>query len=824
MLIRCPSPRLATALLLASTALTAPAFAQTATPAAAPAAATGFTGTQPTDIGRVQAGTSVAPDGVTRVDLGGGLMIQEDQPKSRSTVTRDSIAKAAPSSNPYQLIQALPGANVASPSATGMNGGNITLHGFNSDQLGFTIDGAPVNDSGNYALYPQEYVDSENIGQISIAQGYADLDSPHIGATGGVINLYSRDPSKEAGGFVDFSYGTSDYHREFVRLETGQVGLVRAYASYSNAQEQHWRGPGIDQKTHVDFKAVVDVRDASKITVSAIYNVGNNNFYYNPNMANFNAYGATAPINNEDRTFNPGGTATNQNTGTNGYYKFRINPFENLILSTPSTFALADNLTLDVTPYFWYGYGNGGGATAVSESSFNQGGLKVTQDLNGNGTTTDKLDFYTPSITRTYRPGIISKLNYQIGNHKLVLGYMYEAAYHHQYGTVTPLNPDGSVANAYGEGDNVVIKSGPAAGTVLMKRDTITNTRTNIIFAGDEASFLNDKLTVDAGIKQAFVSRHGQNLLPSGTAAGSAQIQQYLNLNDSRTLPTLAVSYKFDDVNTGFAGIAQSFRTPQNYTLFDSVSLTSASANNGLTPALTKQKAETATEIEFGHRYQSNFITAATTLFGYKYKDRQFQTNVLDSSGNYDSENINIGGTTTYGADFEIATARVNGFSPYASFEVLHATQDANLPTSSTLNGKTITDYLRTKGKRVPNTPETSAYVGVDYDDGHWLGNFNVKYTGKQFSTFTNDESIDGYASANAMIGYRFDDFGPAKAPELRVNLSNITDRVGLTQASSVQTNAQKTTGLQGGTINGSAPSYYVGQGFAAIVTLSSGF
>jgi iron complex outermembrane receptor protein len=162
---------LATALLLASTALTAPSWAQTAasptsTPAPATPAASNstqtvtggtFGGTLPTDIGRVKAKGETTPSGVTRVDLGGGLMIQEDQAKSRSTVTRDFIAKQASTSNPYQLVEMLPGANINSPDAAGLNGGNITLRGFNSDQIGLTIDGAPVNDSGNYALYPQEY-------------------------------------------------------------------------------------------------------------------------------------------------------------------------------------------------------------------------------------------------------------------------------------------------------------------------------------------------------------------------------------------------------------------------------------------------------------------------------------------------------------------------------------------------------------------------------------------------------------------------------------------------------------------------------------------
>lgn len=821
--------RLATAILLTSTALTSSVLAQTAATPSAPAtvnlqsgSAGGFGATQPTDIGRVRAGAEATPNGVTGLDIGGGLMIQEDQPKGRSTVTRDYIAKQSPTANPYQLIEALPGANVVGPDAFGLNGGNITVRGFNSDQIGLTIDGAPVNDSGSYALYPQEYLDSENIGQISIAQGYADLDSPHIGATGGVMNIYSRDPSKTAGGYVGFSYGSSHTTREFIRLETGQLGRVRGYVSYSHYENDHWRGPGGDNRDHYDGKVVIDVREASKITISAIYNDAINNFYTNPTLANFNAFGPTGARNNPDTIYNPGGTATNQNTGTNGYFKTRINPFQNLVVSAPSTFALADNLTADITPYFWYGYGSGGGATAVSESGFNYGGNRISQDLNGNGTVTDKINVYSPSITRTYRPGVISKLNYQLDNQKFVLGYWYEAAEHKQFGTYSALNADGSPQDAFAGSNTLIIAKGPFAGKQFQKRDTITNTRTNVIFAGDTINLLNDALIVDVGVKQAFISRHGSNYLPSGPFS---TITANRNLNDSETLPVFGATYKLNQENAVFGGFSTSFRTPQNFSLFDSVSATNISATNGFVPG-GRQKPERAIHFEVGHRYQSDVINTAITGFYYHYQGRQFQTSVPDPTGgtSFISQNINAGNTSAYGVDFEVGTRKIGNFRPYASIELLHATLDGDIQTSGSLNGKTILDYLPTRGKLAPQAPDVTAFVGIDYDDGHLFGNVNVKYTGRQYSSFTNDESISGYARMNAGVGYRFSDLGPAKKPELRLNLYNIADQKSLTGAAGVNATAANITGRRGSTISGAAPTYYVGQGFAAIVTLSSGF
>jgi iron complex outermembrane receptor protein len=814
---------LATALLLASTALTAPAWAQTAapaTPSTTPAASNGTSGsfgnTQPTDIGRVTAKGKATPDGVTGEDIGGGLMVPEDQPKSRSTVTRDFIAKQSPTANPYQLISALPGVNAVSSDAFGLNGGNITIRGFNSNEIGLTIDGAPINDSGNFALYPQEYLDAQNIAQISVAQGYDDLDSPHIGATGGVINIYSRDPDKTAGGYVSLSAGSHQLQNEFIRLETGEIGRLSAYISYSNYSVDHWRGFGVDQRNHIDGKVAIDVGEASKITVSAIYNEENNNSYYTLSTAQFANGGAFAAQNNYDGTFNAAGTALNQKA-VNGYYKDYINPFKNLLLTAPSTFALTDDLTLEATPYFWYGIGNGGGATVLSEGGFYYGGNKIVQDLNGNGTTTDKLLYYIPSITETYRPGAIAKLNYQLGNNHLVAGVWYEDAWQHQFGPASPL-VNGAPINPYGTTSDLVIAAGSQAGKIFQKRDWTTNTYVTTFFAGDTISLLDDRMAVDVGLKQAYITRHGDNALPSGSAYPA--IQQFSHFHDSQLLPTAAVSYKLNEENQLFAGVATTFKTPANYNLYATTSATSTT----YTPAIP-EKDESAVHVEMGHRYQGDLIDTSVSVFGYQFSNRQVSTNIIDPSGaGTVSATINAGSTTAYGIDAEIGTKPINHFRPYASFEYMHDTLDSNMPSVGTLGSTSIADNLRTRGKFMPEAPSLLGFVGVDYDDGHLFANLDMKYTGMQYGSFMNDNKIPGFLRADAVVGYRFADVMHLKAPEIRLNVINIGDSVGLTGVYSVTTNNANSIGVKGSTIKGSTPYYYVGQGLAAIVTLSSGF
>ncbi|BBU63840.1 TonB-dependent receptor (plasmid) [Methylosinus sp. C49] len=783
----------------------------------------------PTDFGRVDiygnGAAEPAPDGVNRQDLGGGYMIEEEAVKTRSTVTRDAIAKMSPTANPYQMINLLPGVVITSTDNSGLNGGNIRIRGYNSDQLGLTIEGMPVNDSGNYALYPQEYVDSENIEQISIAQGSPDLDSPHIGASGGVINIYMRDPSKTRGGFVDFSYGMHSTAREFARAETGQIGDFRGYVSYSHYTENHWSGPGSNERQHVDFKGVWEPSQGNRIGLSVIFNDALNNFYQYPTLGSYNTLGARSVGYNTALPasyFVPSAGAWDRSANqANLYYKWRINPFRNLIVSAPSTFTISKDVTYDAIPYFWYGYGNGGGVTSVTEnatasgSSFYYGRFNIgAADWNNNGVVTknDKGMYYNPSITETLRPGLINKFTFDLGDHKLMLGYWFEYANHRQTAPYAFLNADGSVADPYIDSGAITI---PGVGAPQY-RDLLTQTVTNTGFVSDTWSLLDDKLTIESGVKVASIHRSVYNFLPGVTPLNTQ--------SDLVALPQAGFRYKFWDYHQIFGSVGTSFRSTPNFALADSVNTSSGA----LTPA-NRLAPEKAVTVEIGHRYQSPLFATSVSLYGSHYENHQISTSVfLPNSSSSVSTTINAGAVDLWGVAAEIGTRPIYNFRPYLSANYLQTRILDNLSTSGTTPAgspvSSINDFLPTKGKHLPNSPTWTGALGVDYDDGHILGNLAAKVTSRQYSTFMNDESISPYARIDAMVGYRFDDIAFGKKPELRVNLYNITNTHSLTGANSIKNNAVATRGVYGNMVSASAPTYYVGQGFSATATFSMGF
>ncbi len=243
--------------------------------------------------------------------LGTGLMIDEDTPKAKSTVTKAQIEKMRPTSNPYQNLALLPGVNSSSYDGTGLFGGNLRVRGFNSDQMGFTINGAPVNDSGNFAVYPQEYTDSENLCEIFITQGATDTEAPHVGASGGNVGLSTCAPSDKAGGKVSVSVGQLSFGRMFLRGDTGKIGNFKGFLSASKATADKWKGMGKADRDHIDAAAEYTIANV-KLSGSMLWNKAVNNNLRSLTLAQLATEGYNADFSTVLPQHTPGVNGTKQ--------------------------------------------------------------------------------------------------------------------------------------------------------------------------------------------------------------------------------------------------------------------------------------------------------------------------------------------------------------------------------------------------------------------------------------------------------------------------------------------------------------------------------
>lgn len=795
---------------------------------------------QTTDIGKV----TVTGEGDK---LGTGLIIDEDTPKAKSTVTKAEIDKNRGSANPYQLLTLLPGVNAGSYDATGLFGGNLRVRGFNSDEIGFTINGAPVNDSGNFAVYPQEYTDSENLCEIFVTQGSSDTEAPHVGASGGNIGLTTCSPNDIAGGKFTIGTGQLGYSRVFVRGDTGLMGNFKAFLSASKAQANKFKGPGKADRDHIDFGAEYKIGMAT-LSGSMLWNKAvNNNIRaltlnqiaaegydadFSPNLP---AIAATTSASNPTNLAPAiAGVANKDNLGSNATYYagYSLNPFENYLITTKASLQFSPALRVDVAPYFWYGYGTGGNEGFTLSENNPSGSLfrYGVGDINGDGDRLDTVAVFNGSLTQTERPGVTTTVSYALDNQRILAGVWFERAHHRQTSPAAIINRDGSVSDIWENNPNTLVRYND--GSFYQFRNTLTISTADSLFVQDSIDLLNSKLRLVPAFSYRSINRNFTNYPSSGTSSsnapgGSSGVFYQVNKTYSDFLPSLSTSYEFAPNAQGFVNIAKNMKAPGNFDYFNlaqGVSYTNGVGTATAIAPVTVQQ-ETSINLDVGARFKGDLFKGSATAFLVKFKNRIATAYDPATTTSHD---FNVGPSTMKGLELEVGTVPVMGFSAYASASYTKSTIDENMLSVNTGNG-TIGNYP-TAGKQFPDTPKGMAALSLQYASGPFLANLVGKYTGPRYITLVNDQRIAGFTTIDFNAAYELPSSNFFKKPTIRLNVSNISNTRYLL-ANSGSGSSIKVVGTGAidpstgkAYVGASDPSVYVGAPRFATITLQSEF
>lgn len=707
--------------------------------------------------------------------------------KTRSSVALSGaeIQKVLPGVNPIKALQALPGVSFQTADPWGNNEQNLSLfvHGFNGQQLGYTMDGVPLGDQqyGNYnGLAPQRAVTSENVRSVVLATGAGDLATASTSNLGGTIETYSSDPSVNANINVQQTVGSHDTSRTFVRYDSGKLaGGNSFYISGLHHEAKAWDFDGRQSNDQFNGKFVHE-GDSGKLTVfvdwsdktepnedSTLHQAGLASPYTRPFLYPDFAAALAYLDKNGAPPASVGANFRNyysdaQRTDKLAYVKYEA--------------WLTDNLTWSNQYYFHHNDGVG-----VVAGPINQAGLPAlfkvylpNQDLKtvfGNSGYATRTTEY-----RINRQGWLSNLRWDLGAHRVQASLWFEhnnsGAYRRWYALdvnnpSSPYErPSNPIITQYGSDiDNKVVQ-----------------------FSLQDEWKLRPDFTVQGGFKSSLQFAEGLfpvNQLPASIGNGSQGLPEGKIDTKKWFLPQIGARWDISPSDQLFANVQKNMRQFVTYGGGGN-SPWSLSSQAAFDYFKATAKPETSLTYELGLRDTRKLdlgplsaFDGQVSVYHVDFHDRQLAvssnpiitsfaggTTILSNVGDVKTDGVDLAGTLHFGRLFSFYDAISYNRSKY---------QD------NYLSGTTL---IRTADKSVPNSPEwMNKFVATLKPGADLEVQLTGDYVGKRYATYTNDLEVSSYFLMGLSVNGKLP-VGNTFLKNLRwsVGVTNLLDREGVLQ------------------------------------------
>ncbi|MEX0341171.1 MAG: TonB-dependent receptor [Erythrobacter sp.] len=643
-------------------------------------------------------------------ETGVGGVENPDTTKAQQVLGEEIIRRQRPGQTVNDIINLVPGVSFQNNDPWGSSGGGFTIRGFGADRVSQTLDGLPLNDSGNYALYTGQQVDPEVLESVNVNLGTTDVDSPTASATGGTINIRTREPGDDLGFVGTMTYGdvfasgaeNTIYVRGFGMIDTGDLtGLgTKAFGSVSYTTYGVPYNPyGRINKTQFNGRIWQDLGDNGDfVSVSGHFNQNRNNFagsegletllsYYegtpgfNSKSDRFSVYAAEEPYPCAvDPRVVIGGTGSpgasvdySDRDGCGSSFFRRYNPSDTGNIRGASRFTITDDLIFTFDPSYQYVKANGGGPDDLREGFFNAGGTNYTgafrggyyfgRDLNNDGDLDDEVAGNDPSQTTTDRFGVVANLIYTINDdHRVRFAYTWDRARHRQTGQITNMLANGEISDVFAI-DNPLLD---VNGNEVNKRNRLSYAILHQV-SGEYRGQFGD-LTAKLALRAPFFTRELNQFCYTTSANGfvdcpnpgfdvagyeaanpNAAAPVSRTLNYDKLLPNIGFIYDFTPELSVFANYAKGLSVPGTDPLYASLFFDEGDPGANPTP-------ETTDSFDLGLRFQSGQIEAQLGAYYTMYKNRL--ASAFDPEANNGEGAVvyrNLGEVDKWGIDGSIA-------------------------------------------------------------------------------------------------------------------------------------------------------------------------
>lgn len=688
------------------------------------------------------------------------------------------------------------------------------LRGLNTQEIGFSVDGIPTGDARfNGGSPPQRFIDSANIGSISVTQSAGDIGAPSRFALGGSIDFRTDAPKKEFGGAIEGGVGDFGFQREYARLDSGEIAPgLSMYTSYDHEYNQVWADPhsAHDDRTHYETKIVKQFDDGSYLKGHFAFNDEFNNDFdivtLPQFLANPHSDGATDALTGIPKAdVNYAGAFGGERRDLLAYINgglqlgdkllVTVNPYYQTLQGYSLSYQNSQRTLAGGDPYAILGYNATGGAirpalTTVSSPSAVGGPVDLRK---------------TPRDRQRY--GVTDEVKAEdvfLPGNTIRLGSWWDG------GTSTEERDFYHLINVLASGLETV----GTPSYVQYARET--SIRTTNLYGQDSWHIVPDVLRIDLGATWFHVDYE---------AASPLEYKARLNFaQNSPVLPKVAVDYRpFDHVEL-FGGYAKNFAGISEDAFLGSTAT--------ITPGEIKP---TETQnYDLGARYTQDWYVL--TLQGY-YVDLTNAVGIVPNDptvtdpfeimrGNVATKAANIPGQQFSGIEFA-AQAKWDMFDFYGSYSYQHAIYTNETPGSA---ARLASDSVAAiPGTPVRDIPTNSGYIEIGaspleglriagtvrYETSRVGGDIVAPNTFKEIGV----ERIPGFALFGVQARYKLPDIGFLKNTTLQLNVDNLTKASYLSSVTEA-TATQAELGLPGRTLQ----RYFIGAPRTTTLSLRTTF
>jgi len=766
------------------------------------------------------AGAAPAADAAPAVDTGseGGdsetvIVTGAKTTRSATAISEAEIQKILPGVSPLKAIQTLPGVLYITADPWGNNEQNaqIFIHGFNFQQLGYTMDGVPLGDQnyGNYnGLSPQRAIVSEDVGRVIVTTGAGDLGTASTSNLGGTIETISSDPARKFGILANQTIGSYGTSRTYARIDSGTLGGNNAvYVSGVRQRARAWDFNGIQGGWQADAKFVHD-DSVGKLTLffdysdkkepnedatvfriptttpAQAYTPGTRPFFYDDlaGMRGYlDAFGNTPAAQGSNyRNYYSDAQRTDYLT----YARYDAHLAPNVTWSTTGYYHHDDGVGVVAGPlgqsitvvqaYLDPNYatnchfgtnGNGAlptGCTKMTAAQAATLGNQLTAATGGSGLLTRTTEY------RIDRKGVISTLVADLGAHHVEFGGWFER------------NSTTQWRRWYGFDVNHPEASSPyiRPSNPLFTQYQGEARVSDLQFHLQDTWKATSRLTIEAGLKTSAQWAEGWfpvqpvagslSGLSGGLPSGTIDTKKWF-------LPAVGATYELTDHEQFYFHVQKNLRQYMVYLGGGSLSPWFSGSQSAFNAFRDQGRPETSWTYEGGlksHRSFSGLLTSFDAQLNYYhviFNNRQLGiptnpggiaggaitggTSVLVNVGSVHTDGVDAAFTMRFGPTFSLYNATSFNKSTYQS-DYTSTASGIGAATGTCIGGMVVVGgVVPTCGKQIPGSPKWMNKSVATLNVGPFEAQLVGDYVGKRFATYVNDTNVGSYFLTSLRLG-----------------------------------------------------------------------